>query len=288
MSSLRFVSRRLKAFWRSLWSPVCEIIYQLDSSVVLVVWLGMNTVSPVRMWMLWKSLKCHGHLFHFKFLVLENRAKPLENMWYFLLNSLDLLSPHVGRTMLLFLPCFSAPFVLVFVCKCCSLFTRKHTRGWNEMALELVGFVRRWLRVYSSRESARSSPSVHPTNCWRAHPFTVAGSPSEEESSTDLGTTPPPAHENQMYSRTPRHPSFVTHQRPEEAGIADYSLGVPHSSLDLFKPAGPRFISAQMIHQLGIFMGNLNTVAELLSLVWEWCSSCDTVLMIKTVLCGQI
>lgn len=41
------------------------------------------------------------------------------------------------------------------------------------------------------------------------------------ESGNDLSLL---AHENQMFSRTPRHPVFVMHQHPEDPGIPHYSL----------------------------------------------------------------
>lgn len=140
-------------------------------------------------------------------------------------------------------------------------------------------------------ELISKSVNVCCTNCWRVHPLTVADSPSEEERSreekqagggggtgNDLSL---PAHENQMFSKTPRHPIFVMHQHPEEAGIPNYSLCIPYSSLELLN----QLDLASYLHRWYTSWANSWEIWALWFRYWDLCGSnvhlCETVLMIK-------
>lgn len=178
------------------------------------------------------------------------------------LSSQGIRFPSVTMSFILLFPCFSS--FCPCVCVCSSLRTRKRTSGDCRSVVDWVGFVRQWLHVgsLSLPDSKIVSLCVEQT-AGEMKRLTVAGSRWEEErgsseekkkrgearrgrgSGNDLSFS---THENQMFSRSPRRPIFVTHQRPEDPGILNDSRRIPRSSPELLNQQDPSlFLSAQMI-----------------------------------------
>lgn len=191
-------------------------------------------------------------------------------LWlYFLLHSLGLFFHASGWS----------SHEIWFMCVCSSLCTRKHTtvtvKGlWNELVtcqLQWISELVCSYRFQFQKVLLCAEQIAGESICRNVH-LTVAGSPSEKErgrgeergSGTDLLF---PTHENQMFSRTPRHPIFVMHQRPEHSLelFPLYSLKVSKAA----KPAGPHCLSAQMILMCKFTGNNLSSVAAVLRNMWE-------------------
>lgn len=184
---------------------------------------------------------------------------------YLLLNSSDLFSPcmylkfswdiiplnhHVGGLELyIVFPRCSAP-LCVFSSVCVQLVMYEEAYQWwlwNGFGMSwlcLTAIQQQWISelvlsigLWSQKVFIAAELTAGESLCRNVR-LTVAAPPSEKErasrkkkttrrgrgSGNDLSF---PAHENQMFSRTPRHPIFIIDQHPEDPGILNYSRCIP-------------------------------------------------------------